>query len=260
MNAPIGLSRAKFGGKVAIVTGAGRGMGRAVALLLAQKGAIVVACDIDETAAKKVAEEARSRGGEAIGVQGDVSKMKEVKRVVQRAMAQYGSIDILVNNAGIARPTSPLETIGDDEWSSILAVNLTGVFNFMKAVLPHMKNQKSGKIVNVSSIAGRSTSTLGGAHYTASKAAVLGLTRHAAREAAPFNISINAVAPGMIDTDLLCELSTPEHVARVAEERIPMGRLGKPEEEAALVAFLVSDESTFITGATVDINGGQLMV
>ena len=254
------LSGARFSGKVAIVTGVGRGMGRAVALLLAQEGAKVMANDIDACSAMTVAEEVRALAGQATGVQGDVSKPEDAQRVVEAAIAAYGRIDILVNNAGVARPTSPVETIGDDEWATVIGVNLTGVFNFMKAVLPHMKKQKSGKIVNISSTAGRSSSTFGGAHYTASKAGVLGLTRHAAREAAPFNININAVAPGMMETELLYELATPERIAQVARERVPMGRPGRPEEEASLVAFLASDDASFITGATVDINGGQLMM
>jgi NAD(P)-dependent dehydrogenase (short-subunit alcohol dehydrogenase family) len=254
------LRNSRFMGKVAIVTGAGRGMGRAVALLLAREGAKVVVNDISGQTANAVADEARTHGADAMAVAGDVSKPEDVRRVVDATISQFGRIDILVNNAGIARPTSPLETIGEDEWASTVAVNLTGTFNFMKAVLPHMKERRSGKIVNISSIAGRSYSTFAGAHYTASKAGVLGLTRHAAREAAPFNVNINAVAPGTVDTPLLHEHATPQRIADVAQARIPMGRVGQPEEEANLVAFLVSEEASFITGATVDVNGGQLMM
>jgi 3-oxoacyl-[acyl-carrier protein] reductase len=254
------LHTGRFVGKVAIITGAGRGMGRAVALLLAREGAKVVVNDISGQTANAVAEEARAYGADAMAVAGDVSKPEDVRRVVEATISQYGRIDTLVNNAGMARPTSPLETISEDEWSSIVGVNLTGTFNFMKAVLPLMKEQRSGRIVNISSIAGRSCSTFGGAHYTASKAGVLGLTRHAAREAAPFNVNINAVAPGTVDTPLLHEHASPARIAEVAQARIPMGRVGQPEEEANLVAFLVSEEASYITGATVDINGGQLMM
>jgi len=145
-------------------------------------------------------------------------------------------------------------------------VNLKGVFNFMRAVLPYMKRQKGGRIVNISSSAGRSVSTHAGAHYTASKAGVLGLTRHAAREAAAFNININAVTPGTIDTPMMREHmqreygeKAEEHIAEEARQ-IPLGRVGTAEDEANLVAFLVSDEASFITGATIDINGGELML
>jgi len=241
-------------------------MGRATALLLAQEGAKVAVNSLTAANAKAVAGEAVRYGAEAIAVPGDVSKSDEVGRVVEETVARFGRIDILVNNAGISRTTSPLETISDDDWSEVIGVNLKGVFNFMRAVLPHMKRQKSGKIVNVSSSAGRSVSTHAGAHYTASKAGVLGLSRHAAREAAPFNISVNAIAPGTIDTPMLREHLLQEygHVSeeRIAEEArmIPLGRVGTAEEVASLVALLVSEEAAFITGATIDINGGELMI
>jgi 3-oxoacyl-[acyl-carrier protein] reductase len=256
----------RFSGKVAIVTGAGRGMGRAVALLLAREGAKVAVNSLTVANAKAVAEEAHLYGAEAIAVPGDVSKSEAADRVVEETISRFGRIDILVNNAGISRTTSPLETISDDDWAEVMGVNLKGAFNFMRAVLPHMKRQRSGKIVNVSSSAGRSVSTHAGAHYTASKAGVLGLTRHAALEAAAFNININAVTPGTIDTPMLREHfskefgdAAEEHIAEEAWA-IPLGRVGTAEDEANLVAFLVSEESSFITGATVDINGGELMM
>ncbi len=249
----------RFAGKVAIATGAGRGMGRAVALLLAKEGAKVAVNDINGPAAKTVAEEARQYGAEAIDVPGDVSSADDVSRVVEETISRFGRIDILVNNAGISSTTRPLETITDDEWSKVIDVNLKGVFLFMRAVLPHMKKQKSGKIVNVSSSAGRSVSTFCGAHYTASKAGVLGLSRHAALEAAPFNVNVNAVAPGTIDTPMLREDASEELIAEETRN-IPLGRLGTEEDEANLVAFLASDEASFITGATIDINGGDLIL
>jgi 3-oxoacyl-[acyl-carrier protein] reductase len=250
----------RFDGKVAIVTGAGRGMGRAVALLLARDGAKVAVNDIHGAAAEAVVVEARNLyGAEAIDVPGDVSNADDVTRAVEKTMSHFGRVDILVNNAGISSTTRPLETIGENDWSKVVDVNLKGVFLFMRAVLPHMKKQRSGKIVNVSSSAGRSVSTFCGAHYTASKAGVLGLSRHAALEAAPFNVNVNAVAPGTIDTPMLHEDASEERIAEEARN-IPLGRLGTEEDEANLVAFLVSDEASFITGATIDINGGDLII
>lgn len=259
MGEPTDYPGSRFDGKVAIVTGAGRGMGRAVALLLGREGAKVAVNDINGPSAKAVAEEIRLFGAEAIDVPGDVSSAEDVSRAVEETISRFGRIDILVNNAGISSTTRPLETIGDDEWSKVMDVNLKGVFLFMRAVLPHMKTQKSGKIVNVSSSAGRSVSTFCGAHYTASKAGVLGLSRHAALEAAPFNVNVNAVAPGTIDTPMLREDASEERIAEEARN-IPLGRLGTEEDEANLVAFLVSEEASFITGATIDINGGDLII
>jgi 3-oxoacyl-[acyl-carrier protein] reductase len=174
-------------------------------------------------------------------------------------VGRFGTVDSLVNNAGILRSTTPVESIPLAEWELMMTVNVNGVFLCTKAVLPIMKAKRSGKIVNVSSSAGRSTSTFGGAHYTTSKAAVLGLSRHTAREAAPYNINVNAVAPGSMDTEMVRELATPEHMER-ERQNIPMRRLGTAQDEANLVAFLCSEESSYITGATIDINGGDLII
>ncbi|MGQ9515726.1 MAG: SDR family NAD(P)-dependent oxidoreductase [Anaerolineae bacterium] len=246
-------------GKIALVTGAGRGMGRATALRLAQEGAIVAVNDWNAWSAEAVAQEIIAAGGQARAWACDVSDEAAVQAMVEDIVRTFGAIHILVNNAGILRATSPLETISAEEWELVMRVNVNGVFYCTKAVLPHMKRQRYGKIINISSSAGRSTSTFGGAHYTTSKAAVLGLTRHTAREAAPYNINVNAVAPGSIDTDMVREMTTPEHLVREAA-KIPLGRLGTAEDEANLVFFLASDESSYITGATIDINGGDLMI
>lgn len=246
-------------GKVAIVTGAARGMGRATALRFGAEGASVVVNDVNPDGAEAVAAEIKSAGGRASAFAADVSDWEQVQAMINVTVSDFGTVDILVNNAGILRATHPLEDIPEEEWDLMMDVNLKGVFNCTKAVLPIMKAQRSGKIVNVSSSAGRCTSTFGGAHYTTAKAAVLGLTRHTAREVAPFGINVNATAPGSMDTDMVRELATSEHIAK-EEAANPLGRLGTTEDEANLVAFLVSEEASYITGATVDLNGGDLMM
>lgn len=189
----------------------------------------------------------------------DVANESQVLAMVKATVERFGTVDILVNNAGLLRSTSPLEEIPLDEWELMMLVNVTGVFLCTKAVLPIMKAQRSGKIVNVSSSAGRATSTFGGAHYTTSKAAVLGLSRHTAREAAPYGINVNATAPGSMDTEMVRELATPEHMAQEAENNL-LRRLGTAQDEADLVAFLCSEEASYIAGATIDLNGGDLMM
>ncbi len=246
-------------GKVAIVTGAGRGMGRATARTLARRGAAVVVNDVSAELAEETAAEIVAAGGKSFVVVSDISSEEQVDAMVETTLEELGSVDILVNNAGVLRATSPLEEIALAEWQLVMEVNVTGIFLCTKAVLPTMKAQMSGKIVNISSSAGRSTSTFGGAHYTTSKAAVLGLTRHTAREAAPYNINVNAIAPGSMDTEMVRELATPEHMER-EERSIPLGRLGTAQDEANLVAFLCSEDSSYITGATIDLNGGDLIL
>ena len=249
----------RFHGKVALVTGAGRGMGRAVALTRAGQGAAVAVNDVNREAAASTVGEIVAAGGRAIAVVADISRYDQVASMVAAAVSAFGTIDILVNNAGILGNTRPLEDIPVDEWAALMAINVGGVFNCTKAVLPILKARRSGKIVNVSSSAGRSTSTFGGAHYTTSKAAVLGLTRHTAREAAPFNINVNATAPGSMDTEMVRERATPEHMER-ERQNIPLRRLGTAQDEANLVAFLCSEEASYICGATVDINGADLLL
>jgi 3-oxoacyl-[acyl-carrier protein] reductase len=249
----------RFAGRVAIVTGAGRGMGRATALTLARQGAAVVVNDVREELVDSVVEEIQAVGGLALGYVADVGDPAQVQGMLSHTLDRFGSVDILVNNAGILRTTSPLEQIPAAEWDEVMAVNVRGVFLCTQAVLPIMKAKRWGKIVNVSSSAGRSTSTFGGAHYTTSKAAVLGLTRHTAREAAPFNINVNAVAPGSMDTEMVRSLASAEQIER-ERHKIPLRRLGTAQDEADLVAFLCSDEASFIAGATVDINGADLLL
>ena len=247
----------KLSNQVAIVTGAGQGMGAATANCLAHEGAVVIVSDIDESKAAGVAEEINSSGGRATPVKTDVTKEDEVASMVERAIDNYGTVSILVNNAGILYPTR-IDHVTKVEWDQVLDVNLNGTFLCSKAVLQTMKEKRYGRIVNMSSSAGRSVSTLGGIHYTAAKAGVLGLTRAMAKEVAPFGITVNAVCPGLIDTEMVRIECTPERI-KGYEESFPISRLGTPEEVAQLVLFLVTD-SQYITGASIDINGGDLMM
>ncbi|HCG77523.1 MAG: hypothetical protein COZ37_06325 [bacterium (Candidatus Ratteibacteria) CG_4_10_14_3_um_filter_41_18] len=248
----------KLKGKVAIITGAGQGMGESVAKLFAKEGAKVVVNDINENKAKMVAEEIRSEGEEALAIRADVTNRREVSRLVEKTVEEFGTVHILINNAGILR-SSKIEAISEEEWDLVLNINLKGTFLCSKAVLPIMKKNRYGRIVNFSSSAGRSVSTLGGIHYTAAKAGILGLTRQMAKEVAAFNINVNSVCPGLIDTEMVRDNCPPERL-RHYEESFPIPRLGRPEEVARLVLFLVSDSSSYITGASLDINGGDLML
>ena len=249
----------RFAGRVAIVTGAGRGMGREIALTLARQGAAVVVNDVQAERVAAVAAEIEAAGGRALAVAADISREDQVNAMVKAAVEKFGAVDILVNNAGILGNTQPIELIPADEWDRMMAINVKGVFLCTKAVLPLMQARRYGKIVNVSSSAGRSTSTFGGAHYTTSKAAILGLTRHTAREAAPYGINVNATAPGSMDTERVRERASDEHLER-ERRKIPLRRLGTAQDQASLVAFLCSDEASYIAGATVDINGADLLL
>lgn len=252
------MAAGQLAGKVALVTGAGSGMGAAAATALAAAGARVVAADLAGEAAGVTARAIEAAGGEALAVAGDVARGADVRRIVAATEGRFGPVDILACIAGVLR-TSRVEAIDEDEWDLVLDVNLKGVFLCAQAVIPAMKARRGGKIVILASLAGRATSTLGGAHYTASKAGVLGLGRHLARELAPFGINVNAINPGIIDTPMVRSNTTPEHLARVIDS-IPFARLGTPEEVADLIVFLASDASSYITGAAIDIHGGELII
>jgi NAD(P)-dependent dehydrogenase (short-subunit alcohol dehydrogenase family) len=201
---------------------------------------------------------ARALGERALAVAGDVAASGMPDKIVRRALDRFGRVDILVNNAAMARSTR-FPDLTPEEWREALEVNLTAPFLLTKAVLPAMKAQQYGRIVNVSSSAGRTVSTLGGAHYTASKAGLLGLTRAAAKELGKFGITVNAVCPGMIDTELTHENASPELLERLAAS-YPIPRLGTPLEVADLICFAASERAGYITGASFDINGGDLMM
>ena len=246
----------KCEGKTAIVTGGGRGIGRAIALALADEGATVAVIDLDEENARHVVHEITENGGQASSVKTDVSKGGEVQAAVDRVLETWGTIDILVNNAGIC-PVKAIEEITEGEWDKVLAVNLKGVFLFSQAVLPIMKRQQSGSIINIASVAGRVGGIASGVHYSASKAGVISLTKSFARALAPYQINVNAIAPAATETDMLAEFGETD--IELLRSTIPMGRLGRPEELGQLAVYLASEEASFITGATIDINGGQFM-
>jgi 3-oxoacyl-[acyl-carrier protein] reductase len=245
--------------RVAIVTGAGseRGIGKAIACKLAKKGAAVIIADLNEKGANIVADELKEKGYKAVGKEVDVTSRKSIDHLVEAVRHDFGKIDILINNAGIARPTKILE-ISEEEWDLLFAINMRGVFHCTQAVLPSMIEQGFGRIVNISSIAGKQGGgVFGTSHYAATKAGVLGFSKAAAREVAEYGITVNSVAPGLIDTDITVGMA-PE----LREEKtklIPLKRSGLPQEVAATVAFLASNEAGYITGEEIDVNGGLLM-
>ncbi len=245
-------------GRTAIVTGGGQGIGSAVAKALAERGARVVINDLNGETARQRAEEIRSTGAEAVAMQGSVINITDVRAMVEQTVERFGAAHILVNNAGILRPT-PVADISEDEWDLVVAVNMKGTFLCSQAVLPSMRAAGWGRIVNLSSTAGKNVSTVGGAHYTAAKAGILGFTRHLAKEVASDGITVNAVCPGLFDTEMVRSTITSERLDAYAKG-FPIRRLGRPEEVAELIAFLASNRAAYITGAAFDINGGDLMV
>jgi len=245
-------------GRVAVVTGGGRGIGKGIAGKLAAAGADVIVGDIDMAQAQLTADELSRKNKKVMAAQIDVSREESVAELITRALDEFGNVDILINNAGIMFRTRLMD-ISVDEWERILQVNLTGPFLCTKAVIPVMKKNGFGRIVNISSSAGRSVSTLGGVHYTASKAGLLGLTRAVAKEVAPLGITVNAVCPGLIDTQMARETTTQEELENFLDS-FPIKRLGSSEEIGDLVVFLCSENASYITGASVDINGGDLMI
>ena len=245
----------KLAGRVALVTGAAQGIGKAVALLLARNGADIVVSDINLVKAEEAANEIKSIGRKALAVKGDVANWNDVERMVEIILEKFAKIDILVNNAGITRDKLILR-MTEEDWDAVLDVNLKGTFHCTKAVVRHMAKQRSGKIVNIASVVGE-MGNAGQANYSASKAGVIGLTKTIAREFAQRGININAIAPGYIETPMTEVL--PEKAKEELKKLIPMERLGKPEDVAEAVLFLVSEESNYITGQVLNVNGGIYM-
>ena len=248
-------------GKVAIITGARRGMGKADALLFAKAGAKVVVSDISQEDCQIVVKEIEKAGGEAIAVQCDVSKKSEVDNLVKTTVDKWGRVDILVNNAGIAQFASFLE-MTEEQWDKTIDINLKGYFLCAQAVAKEMAKQKSGVIVNIASIAmgQQGVGMPGIAHYCASKGGIVGMTEALAVELAPFNIRVNAIAPGVIDTPMVGEAGLDKKAIEGMLMRVPLKRMGKAEEISSAVLFLASDDSSYMTGATVVVDGGWLAV
>ena len=249
----------RFQGRVVIVTGAARGIGAVTAEAFARDGAHVALADLDGAGVETTAKRLRDVGADVLGVRTDVAASADVRTMVDAVLGRWQRIDVLVNNAGGFAAIRATEDIPDAEWEMILRSNLTSAFICSRAVLPVMKRQRAGRIVNVSSVVARSGTVRTTAHYTAAKAGVIGFTRHLAAEVAADGITVNAVAPGTTATERVIALRTPEETARLAAA-IPVGRLGEPADIADSILFLASDAARFITGVVLDVNGGQVMV
>ena len=240
--------------KVAIVTGAARGIGLATTERLAREGATVLMADYDFQEAQSATSALTDQGLSVMAYQCDVSQRQDVFRMARAAEEKYGRVDILVNNAGIAGRAAPLEEVTDEDWQSMMDVDLKSVYLCCQAIIAGMKRRRYGHIVNVASIAGKEGNP-NMIPYSAAKAGVIGLTKALAKEVAAFGIYVNAISPAVIETPILQQL-TQQQVEYMVQ-RIPLGRTGKPEEVAALICWLASDEATFTTGQCIDISGGR---
>jgi 3-oxoacyl-[acyl-carrier protein] reductase len=245
----------ELSGKVALVTGAAQGIGKAIAMLLARNEADVVVSDINLEKAQETANEIQGMGRRSFAIKVNVADLKDVERMVETIVEQFGRIDILVNNAGITRDRLILR-MTEEDWDAVLDVNLKGTFNCTKAAIRYMSKQKSGKIVSIASVSGEMGNP-GQANYAASKAGVIGFTKTIAREFAGRGINVNAIAPGYIQTPMTD--AVPEKAKEELKRMIPMERLGKPEDVAQAVLFLVSENSSYITGQVLNVNGGIYM-
>ena len=246
----------KLKDRVVIVTGGARGIGRAIALSFVREGAKVALVDVDKEKLEVLKNEIGKEKGKVIAIPCDITKSAEVKAMVNQVQKAFGRIDILVNNAGIIR-RGTIETVTEEDWDRVIEVNLKGTFNCCKAVAAIMKQQGYGKIINVSSIAGKMGDITSAPGYGPSKAGVDALTKTLARQLASYGINVNGVAPHAIETEMSAQWSEERRKEIIAS--IPLGRLGKPDDVANAVLFLASDEASFITGEILDVNGGALM-
>jgi 3-oxoacyl-[acyl-carrier protein] reductase len=254
----------RFENKVALVTGASKGIGRATAALLAAEGASVVLTGRDEADLEETADLVRSAGGSALITTADLRETPAIDAMVDKAVGEYGRIDILINNAGGALFTPvDFESLSEDDWDLVVDTNLRAVFVLTKAILPAMRSRQYGRLVHIASVAGRTNSGgMAGTHYVSAKAGLMGFSKQIAFEYGQFNITSNVVAPGLImSTDRVKDLwaTRDEAVKRQFLDTVPLGRPGEPEEIAYAAAFLASDQAAYITGATIDVNGGRLM-
>lgn len=241
-------------GKTAIVTGAGRGLGQGIAQKLAKEGALVAVCDINMESVNTTVDMINEAGGKAVGYEIDIADRKAVDTLVQRFVEEHGALDIMVNNAGINRDAM-LHKMTDEQWELVLKVNLNGTFYFTQAAAKLMRERGAGRIINIASASW--LGNIGQANYAASKAGVVGLTKTAARELARKGVTANAICPGFISTDMT--RSVPEKVWDIMISKIPAGRAGEPEDVGNLVAFLASDEASYITGEVINVGGGMVL-
>ena len=252
----------RFHGRTALITGSSKGIGRATAVRLAEEGGAVAVNGRDAAAVDAVVAEIRRKGGRAIPAVADVGRVADVEQMVASVISEFGAVDILVNNAGGGTMARWLDDLDEAAWTKSLGSNLTSAFLVTKAVVPHMRARRRGRIVMVASVAGRNMSRLSGPEYSASKGGMLAFMRHIAVELGPYNVTVNAVAPG----PTMVERVAKKWELRGAEERekivrnIPLGRPAQPEEIAAPILFLASDDASYITGACIDVNGGSFMM
>jgi 3-oxoacyl-[acyl-carrier protein] reductase len=237
--------------KVSIITGGGRGIGRGIALCMAKEGSNIVIADINKSDAELVIEEIKKYGVNGLAVKVDITKISDLKNMKEFVLSEFGKIDILVNNAGIAQKIN-IEELRENDWDRILNVNLKGTFFCSQIIFSEMKKARYGKIINIASMAGERGGRFAGVNYSSSKAGVIVMTKCFALEGGPFGINVNAVAPGLINSEMSQQLN-------FSTSEIPLGRLGTPEEIGNLVIFLASEKSKYITGTTIDINGGIYM-
>lgn len=241
--------------KVALVSGAGRGIGREIALELAKAGCTVICVSRNESSCGSVAEEIRACGGKAESFAFDVSDSGQVKEKCAEILRKYGAVDILVNNAGITRDNL-LMRMSDEEWNAVISTNLSSCFYLSRNLVRAMMGKRWGRIINISSVSGIAGNA-GQANYSAAKAGIIGFTKTLARELAARNITANAVAPGFIETDMTAKL--PENIMEAAKAAIPLKRFGKPDDIARVCAFLASEEASYITGQVISVNGGLVI-